>query len=176
MARLLGAGILALFFSVSPARADVDVGVFFSGTIHGDGYSLYFGAPLFYGSPYGYWAPGPYYYGPPYRYQYYGTPYGYRAIRPHYSRHYYYRHDTPPSGGYRSIRPHYTRHYYRYDAPGRDYRHHDRYYQKYGPDRYRGDRDDMRREGHYSEPQRPHSSGDHRSGRHEFFRGDRNQR
>ncbi|GGO86748.1 hypothetical protein GCM10011348_38320 [Marinobacterium nitratireducens] len=65
-ARLTGAGVLALLLAVaSPARADVDVGFFFSGAIHGDGYSLYL-----------------------------GVPFGYLATRPHYTRHYY-RYDYP---------------------------------------------------------------------------------
>ncbi len=108
-ARLLGAGMLALFLAAAnPARADVDVGLFFSGAIHGDGYSLYL-----------------------------GVPFGYLATRPHYTRHYY-RYDYPRPyyrdyyPRYRTYEPRRYRHHghrpHRYDRDRyyrNDYRHGD---------------------------------------------------
>lgn len=78
-ARWLSVCALALCLSVAgPARADVDVGLYFGGgaAIYGDGFSIYFGAP------YGVVPLGPVITGPYYRHHHY--------------RHYYrpyYRHD-----------------------------------------------------------------------------------
>nr|WP_158651707.1 hypothetical protein [Marinobacterium profundum] len=96
--RLLSAGVLALSLIASPSRADVDVGIFFSGAaIHGNGFSLYLGGPYSY------------------------APYGYIPGR---SRHYVpHRHYTPPRHHYRPRHydrsPGYWRHDYRGHGDGR---------------------------------------------------------
>lgn len=120
-ARLLGAGALILLLAAGPARADVDVGIFFSGAaIHGDGFSLYIGG-------------GPYYY---------GAPYGYRTIRPFYTRHYY-RYDYYPRPYYR----YYDRSYKKFGH--HPHRHHPHRHHKYRHDFRRGHSRDGHRGSRY---------------------------